>query len=91
LSLLENGFGNLDLWAVDSFGNVMEILTGQGVLTLCKVLDKNDTSLLCLQMWVSVYTYKMDNDYSCYRMWDADEEDLDDAENTFSGIFADIF
>jgi hypothetical protein len=34
LSLLENGFGNLDLWAVESFGNVVEILTAQGVRTL---------------------------------------------------------
>jgi hypothetical protein len=32
--LLEIGFGNLDLWAVESFGKVMEILTGQGVQTL---------------------------------------------------------
>jgi hypothetical protein len=31
LSLLEIGFGNLDLWAVESFGKAMEILTAQGV------------------------------------------------------------
>jgi cobalamin biosynthesis Co2+ chelatase CbiK len=34
LTLLENGFGNLDLWAVESFGKVMEILTAQVVRTL---------------------------------------------------------
>jgi hypothetical protein len=33
LSLLENGFGNLDLWALESFGKVIEILTAQGVRT----------------------------------------------------------
>jgi hypothetical protein len=32
--VIENGFGNLDLWAVESFGKVMEILTAQGVRTL---------------------------------------------------------
>jgi hypothetical protein len=34
LNLLENGFGNLDLWAVESFEKVMEILTAQIVRTL---------------------------------------------------------
>jgi hypothetical protein len=29
--LLENGFGNFDLWAVESFGKDMEILTAQVV------------------------------------------------------------
>jgi hypothetical protein len=33
-------FGNLDLWAVESFGKVMEILTGQGVRTLCCVYKR---------------------------------------------------
>jgi hypothetical protein len=36
LNLLENGFGNLDLWAVESFGKVVEILTAQIVRTLKK-------------------------------------------------------
>jgi hypothetical protein len=34
LSLLENGFGNLALWALESFGKVMKILTAQVVRTL---------------------------------------------------------
>jgi hypothetical protein len=35
--LLENGFGNLDLWAVESFGKVMEILAAEGVRTLIRL------------------------------------------------------
>jgi hypothetical protein len=31
--VIENGFGNLDLLAVESFGKVMEILTALGVRT----------------------------------------------------------
>jgi hypothetical protein len=39
--VIENGFGNLDLWAVESFGKVMEILTAQGVRTLTVALSED--------------------------------------------------
>jgi hypothetical protein len=42
--LLEIGFGNFDLWAVESFGKVMAILTDQGVRTL--VMMKNARPLV---------------------------------------------
>jgi hypothetical protein len=46
-SLLEDGFVNLDLWDVESFGNVMEIFTAQGVRTLHDILiNSNQFNLL---------------------------------------------